>query len=160
MPELRALLTDSGFEDVGTILQSGNVVVSTDKKPETAARAIEKLIEDRFGFDVDVMVRTGDELAAVVEADPIGDDATDGKKHFVVFLSEPPDPAGLRTLEGQDFAPDRFVAHGREIHVWCPDGMRDSRLMKELGKPGLASTATFRNWNTVTKLLELVRAAE
>jgi uncharacterized protein (DUF1697 family) len=142
---------------VRTLLQSGNVVVSTAKKPETVARELEQLIAERFGFDVDVIVRTGEELAEVVAADPLGDEVTDGRTYFVVFLSAAIAAGALSELEAQDFAPDRFTAQGREIYVWCPNGMRDSRLMKELGKAKTAPTATFRNWNTVTKLLELVR---
>jgi uncharacterized protein (DUF1697 family) len=157
MPELRNALAEAGYEDVSTLLQSGNVVLSSAKQPETVARAVEKLIADRFGFDVDVIVRTGEELAQVVAADPLGDEVTDGKTYFVIFLSAEPDAAGLRELEDEDFAPDRFSARGREIYVWCPNGMRDSRLMRTLGKANLAPTATFRNWNTVTKLEELAR---
>jgi uncharacterized protein (DUF1697 family) len=157
MPELRKLLAEAGYEDVSTLLQSGNIVLSSTKKPQTVARAIEKLIAERFGFDVDVIARTGDELAEVVAADPLGDEVRDGKTYFVIFLSTEPDAAGLRELEAEDFAPDRLGARGRELYVWCPEGMRNSRLMRTLGKTDLAPTATFRNWNTVTKLLELAR---
>ena len=38
MPELRALLTDAGFEDVQTYVQSGNVVLSSSLSANRARR--------------------------------------------------------------------------------------------------------------------------
>ena len=159
MADLRALLSERGFPDVRTLLQSGNVVVGADRPPEAVAREMEAAIEERFGFAVDVIARTGEELAQVVAADPLGDVATDGSKHFVVFLSEAPDPTALEALLAREFAPDVLRASGRELYVWCPDGMRDSALMKALGKHAPGPVATVRNWNTVTKLLAMVRTA-
>ena len=66
MPELRALLPDAGFEDVRTYVASGNVVLYSGVRADKLAAQCEKLIAERFGFDVDVIVRTADELAEVV----------------------------------------------------------------------------------------------
>jgi uncharacterized protein (DUF1697 family) len=152
MGALRELLEDMGYQEVRTLLQSGNVVLTAEQSPEEVARAIEREIAKRLGLSIDVIVRTAEELASVVAANPLGDVATDGSKHFVVFLSEEPDQARLGELDEQDFAPERFRARGREVFVWCPNGMRDSPLLKVLGKQRLARTATMRNWNTVAKL--------
>ena len=56
------------------------------------------------------------------------------------------------TVRALGRSPEKLAANGRELYAWCPDGMQDSRLMKTLGKPGLAGTATVRNWATVNKL--------
>jgi uncharacterized protein (DUF1697 family) len=160
MASLRELLADAGFEDVRTHLQSGNVVLSTTSAPAEAGRAIEEAISGRLGLSIDVIIRTGQELAEVVAAKPLGDVATDPSKHFVVFMPGEPDSAVMRELAAEDFSPDRFSARGRELYVWCPDGMRDSRLMKLLTRRRVAETSTVRNWNTVTKLLEMVRATD
>jgi uncharacterized protein (DUF1697 family) len=155
MADLRALLDDAGFENVRTHLQSGNVVLETAATPDKAARTMEERIAERCGFDVDVIVRTGPELADVAANSPFADVAADGAKHFVIFLPREPDAAALAQLAEQDFEPDRYEARGREIYAWCPNGMRDSSLMRALSDPKLAPTATVRNWNTVTKLLAL-----
>jgi uncharacterized protein (DUF1697 family) len=157
MAELRQLLEDAGYADVRTLLQSGNVVLDTAKEPGAVARDVEKRIAERLGLDVDVIVRTAAELADVVEGSPLADVATEPTRHFVVFLSAEADRAALRALAEEDFSPDEFAARGREVYAWCPDGMRDSRLMRQLGGAKLAPTATMRNWSTVTKLLEMVR---
>jgi uncharacterized protein (DUF1697 family) len=149
MADLRELLTDLGYEDVRTVLASGNVIFTG---PKAKARAtLEKGLEERFGFKVDVVLRTMDEVRAVIEDEPFGDEVDNLTRYFVVFLPSTPD---LSALEGQDFAPDKYAANGHEIYAWCPEGMQNSRLMKALGKPGLATTATVRNMATVKKLLE------
>jgi uncharacterized protein (DUF1697 family) len=155
MPALRELLGELGYEDVRTHLQSGNALVSTEDPPDAVARAVEDRIRERLGFEVDVVVRTADELAAIVESDPLGDVAGDGAKRFVLFLSAPPDPGVVKELERRDFGAEAFAAGAREVYAWCPDGLMDSPLMKALNGAELAPVATARNWNTVTRLLEL-----
>jgi uncharacterized protein (DUF1697 family) len=145
-----------GYDDVRTLLQSGNVVFTTADGADAAARAIEQQIDERLGLQIDVIVRTGRQLAKIVADDPFADVADDGAKQFVAFLSDKPDPAVLRRLE-QQLGRDRLEARGREIHAWCPDGLRDSRMMRTLADKRFVPTATVRNWNTVTKLLEMVR---
>ena len=158
MADLRALLSDAGFENVRTHLQSGNVVLDTADPPDDAARTIEQRIAERFGFDVDVIVRTVPELAEVAANSPFAAVAADGARHFVVFLPQEPDAEALAELAGEDFGPDRYAGRGREIYAWCPNGMRNSTLMRALTDPRLAPTGTVRNWNTVTKLLALAEA--
>ena len=155
MPDLRALLEEAGYADVQTLLRSGNVVLATDQAPGDAARAIEDLIAARFDFDVAVLVRTGEEIAAVVAANPHAEVATDGSKYHVAFLDGVPDADAIANLTARDFEPERLAARGREIYVWCPDGLADSAAIKALAKAKLGVTTTVRNWNTVTKLLAM-----
>ena len=158
MADLRALLEDAGYRHVRTLLQSGNVVLEADEAAGEAAERIEAALAQGLGFPVDVVARTGEELAAVVAANPLGDVATDGSRHFVVFLSEAPEPDAVAALQARDFGPERWALEGRELHLWCPEGVQDSPLMKAAAAPRDGPTATARNWNTVTKLLDLVRA--
>lgn len=152
MPDLRAALEDAGFADVRTALQSGNVVVRHDGDAAAVGDGVRSVLRDAFGLDVDVVVRDEDELRAIVADDALGDVATDGSRRFVVFCSEPPDPALLPEVA----APERLVVRDRELHAWCPDGVRESRPMTALGRRPPAPVTTFRNWNTVLKLAQLL----
>jgi uncharacterized protein (DUF1697 family) len=152
MGDLRELIAELGYEDVRTVLQSGNVIFTGAKAK--ARETLEAGLADRYGFTVDVVLRTMDELHAAVENEPFGDEATDLTRSFVVFLPSKPDAAALAAIAEKDFAPDRFVVGERELYAWCPQGMQNSGLMRALGKPGLAETATVRNMRTVKKLLE------
>jgi uncharacterized protein (DUF1697 family) len=153
MADLRALLEAHGYEDVKTYLQSGNVVLSSRKAPATVQRDVEQAIEDTLGHEVDVVVRTADQLAETVAADPFADVRDDPKRHQVVFLGGAPDRAAMEKLEATDFAPERLVVRDGELHAWCPDGVNDSPLIKALTK--VRTTATARNWRTVEALLEM-----
>jgi uncharacterized protein (DUF1697 family) len=157
MPELRELLTGLGHEDVRTLLQSGNVVLTSDVKGEQLARALEEAIAGELGVESRVVVRTARELAAVVERDPLGDVADDPKRYQVSFLSAKPKAAVVRELEAADVAPERVAVSGREIYAWHANGIQRSPLAKLLTDRKLGVTATARNWNTVTQLLELAR---
>lgn len=155
MATLRELLEGAGYDDVRTHGQSGNVVLGSEASPDDVRQNVEALIAERLGFAVDVVVRTREELDAALAADPLGEVATDPAKHLVVFLSAEPDPAAVRALEDEDFAPDAFAVRGRDVHLWCPDGVQDSRAAKALTGTRLAPVGTARNWSTVTKLVEL-----
>jgi uncharacterized protein (DUF1697 family) len=157
MPELRELLSGLGHEDVKTLLQSGNVVLTSDQTGAKLEQALEKSIAKELGVESAVVVRTARELAGVVERDPFADVADDPKRYQVSFLSAKPKVAVVRELEAADVAPEQVVVSGREIYAWHPGGVQRSPLTKLLTDRKLGVTATARNWNTVTKLLELVR---
>ena len=155
MPKLRDAMTAAGFAEVATYVQSGNVVLTSDAPPERIAAKTQRLIADAFGLDLGVVVRTRDELAAVVARNPLGDVAVNPKRYQVSFLAEQPDPAVVEALAGFAVEPERFVAIGRELYAWHPEGVARSRLWARLAGPTLGVTATARNWTTVTSLLAL-----
>ena len=159
MPELRSLLTDAGFSEVRTYVASGNVVLSSDAVPASVATEAERLIAERFGFGVDVIVRTGDELAEVVARNPLADVAVNPKRYQVSFLEREPDPSVLERIAASRAEPERLVAIGRELYAWHPDGIGRSKLWAKLGSNGLGVRATARNWTTVTTLLEMADAS-
>jgi uncharacterized protein (DUF1697 family) len=155
MPELRELLTEAGFDDVRTYVQSGNVVLSSAKPPAQVSRAVEREIAKALGLDLAVVVRTRAELAKVVQRNPLGDIADNPKRYQVSFLGAKPNRAVLRKLEAAVVPPEQFVAVGREIYAWHPAGVARSKLWALLAGRDLGVAATARNWTTVTKLLAL-----
>jgi uncharacterized protein (DUF1697 family) len=155
MPELRTLLTGAGFEDVRTYVQSGNVVLSSDAPVAQLGSECERLLAERFGFDVDVIVRTRDELAGVVRRNPLEKVVTDPKRYQVSFLEAEPDSEALAKIAEAKIEPEQLVAIGRELYAWHPDGIGRSKLWAKLAGTGLGVRATARNWTTVTKLLAM-----
>jgi len=156
MADLRALLSeDLGLADVRTLLQSGNAVFTSDAAPAALERDVADAIAARLGLEVPVVVRTRDELAAVVALNPLGDVADEPKRYQVSFLAGDPDPEAVAALEAADLAPERVAVHGREVYAWHADGIQRSPLARLITDKRLGTVATARNWNTVTKLLEL-----
>jgi uncharacterized protein (DUF1697 family) len=155
MPELRTALTEAGFEDVRTYVQSGNVVLASDDSSEEVASRCEQLIADRFGLEVDVIVRTRRQLADVVRRNPLEDVADDPKRYQVSFLDGMPDPEAVAKVAAAAHESERLVSIGRELYAWHPDGIGRSKMWSKLAGPGLGVRATARNWVTVTTLLEM-----
>lgn len=157
MPALRDLLSTAGFDDVRTYVQSGNVVLSSDAVPAELEHDLERLITERFGFEVEVVVRTGDELARVAGRNPLADVAVEPKRYQVTFLAQPLGRDQIEGLAALAAGSERIVAHGRELYAWHPDGVARSKLSAKLGSKGLGVKATSRNWATVTTLLAMVQ---
>ena len=153
MPALRELLTGAGFGDVRTYVQSGNVVLTSERKPDALAPSAGP---DRraFGLEIAVVVRTRDELAEVVRRDPLGAVAERPKRYQVSFLAPAPAPSSCQAGGARR---RRRAVRGhrpRALHV----ARRGRRPLDALGRhrrPELGVTATARNWTTVTTLLEM-----
>ena len=156
MPKLRTALEGAGFADVRTYVQSGNVVLTSRAAPAKVGAKAEAVIAEQFGFEVGVVVRTGDELAAVVARNPLADVAVEPKRYQVSFLDGEPDPEVVERVSGLAVDGERLVAIGRELYTWHPNGVARSKLAAKLAAAGgLGVRATARNWTTVTTLLEM-----
>jgi uncharacterized protein (DUF1697 family) len=155
MPALRDAMTAAGFADVATYVQSGNVVLTSGASPERVGAKTRRVIAEAFDLDIAVVVRTRDELADVVACNPLGKVARNPKRYQVSFLDEELAQGTVKELAGLAVDGERFVAVGRELYAWHPDGVARSRLWARLAGQGLGVTATARNWTTVTSLLAL-----
>lgn len=160
MADLRALLADIGYPDARTLVQSGNIVLSAELQQAELAAELERAITGKFGVQTPVLVRTREELAAVVALNPLGDVAEEHKLYQVSFLSAEPDPRAVAKISRDDFSPELFVHVGHEIYAWHPEGIHNSRLARMLSDKRLGVIATARNWKTTTKLLEMADELE
>jgi uncharacterized protein (DUF1697 family) len=155
MADLRTLLTEAGYEDVRTYVQSGNIVLRSPAKPAEVERELQTIISERFGFAVPAIVRGRAQLAAIVKADPLGDVADDPKRYVVTFLAENPAAEVVHRLEALATDSELFTNAGREMYTWHPDGQARSKLAAALTGKALGANATARNWTTVATLLEM-----
>ena len=154
MADLRSLLADElGYEDVRTLVNSGNVVFGAAGSAAAHEKKIAATLEKRFGFAVPTIVRSGKQLRAVLDANPFP--KAPAKELHVVFLSAQPTKALLPAPE--EIAPDQAVAGTKCIYLRLPNGVARSKV-GDLGKGRGAPVATQRTWNTVTKLADLAGA--
>ena len=150
--ELKAAFEALGFENVKTLLASGNVLFDAATDKDLKAR-IETGLKAQFGFEVGTVLRSLDDLAAMVKSDPFKrQEGEDAKLHVMLF--DAPVPA---TLASKGIAGDFDVAKvGRRelffIFYRKPDGTysgnSDFNIEKQLPKGTLV---TMRNWNTILK---------
>jgi uncharacterized protein (DUF1697 family) len=156
MADLRELLEGLGLQDVRTHILSGNAIFSSSRRsPARLAADIELAIERSFGFDIAVLIRTREELAQVVEANPFPGAKGDPSRCFALFLSENPDRRRIDRIDRAACAPDEFRLGDRVIYTWLPNRLQGSKVFALLSDKRLGVTTTNRSWNTTTKLLEL-----
>ncbi|MCF6506661.1 DUF1697 domain-containing protein [Blastococcus sp. MG754426] len=155
MPRLREVLTARGYGAVRTHLASGNVLLESPLPEAELAADLSAAIADHFALDVPVVVRTADELAAVLAADPLGHVATDAARYAVTFYAEPLDPERVAALPAAENG--EHVVRGRELYAWLPEGFQRSSTAGRSWDRLLGAAGTTRNWNTVRKLVELTR---
>jgi len=152
MPTLRTMAIALGYDDVSTHLNSGNLILTSDRSADTVRREVEHGIEQTFGLHSDVVVRTAEQLAAVVRANPYPDG--DPSRVTIAFLAGPP-PAGVEERLAARAAPDEpFTVAGLEIYVHYGRGQGVSKLAVVFADV-VGVSATVRNLRTVTKLAEL-----
>jgi len=154
MAPLREAVTAAGYTDVRTHLQSGNVVFTTKVAPARSAKEVSSLIAEKFGLTIPVVVRTAEELAAVVSGNPLPEAVAEPARFLITFLSAAPAPEVVAAIDPAKYAPDVVRVRGREVYLYLPGGIRDSKLAAlRWDRSGLV--ATGRNWNTVLRLLEM-----
>jgi uncharacterized protein (DUF1697 family) len=158
MKELAAIFVDAGCRDVRTYIQSGNVVYSASAAvAKRVASTVAGAISARFGFDVPVVTRTARELGAVVANNPFLKRGEDSRALHVGFLMDRPARARIAALDPDRSSPDEFAVHGAEVYLFFPNGVARTKLTAQYFDSTLGTTITVRNWNTVQKLLDMVR---
>jgi uncharacterized protein (DUF1697 family) len=158
MGTLRDLLSSSGYSDVQTYVQSGNVILRSQSGEKALAATVRQRLGDAFGFDIGIFVRTAAQLADVAANNPfVGPDVDPGRQLHVAFLEAVPDPRTVAALDPHRAPPDELRPRGREVYIWAPNGIGPSKVLQGLDRI-LETSMTVRNWRTVTALLDLAGA--
>jgi uncharacterized protein (DUF1697 family) len=156
MSELRALVQGLGYNEVRTLLNSGNVVFSTrGADPRVAALRIERALEAKLAVSVRVMVISAKELVDVVAGNPLGKIADNPSRLLVGILGDPADRVKLAGIAKQDWEKERIeLGAARAVYMWMPQGVIKSKLNAAVSK-ALGDRVTSRNWTTMLKLKEM-----
>jgi len=159
MSDLRDLLADLGFAGATTLLQSGNVVFKATGKTSNALESLlEKETARRLGVSADYIVRSANEWAKVVAANPFPNKAKEDPGHLIVMSLKTAAPAkSVSALAASIKGRETVHAVGKHLYIVYPDGMGTSKFTGALIERIVGSRGTARNWNTVLKLLALSR---
>lgn len=160
MADLRNSLEALGFSNVTTYIASGNVILKSDQHPDAIKAQIEAALPANFKLDdelIKVLVLTREQIQAVVEHKPEGFGEQPETYHSDAIF-----------LMGMDSAEAISIFSPREgvDQVWPGQGViysqrlsaerTKSRLNRIMSSPAYKSM-TIRNWNTTTKLLDMLR---
>jgi uncharacterized protein (DUF1697 family) len=158
MPELRALAEKAGYSEIETYVNSGNLIFnSRNDKADKVADRLEKLIEDHFGFFIDVVVRTAEQWEKYASSSPFPDAAKERPHLVLLGLSRRPfDRTVAAKLSERAGKSERIRILEDAIWVDFGGGVARSKLTPALFDKAAGSTVTMRNWRTVLKIHELL----
>lgn len=151
MADLRELFTDAGFDNVKTLLQSGNVIFDG----KTTGRFLEQEAEKRLGFAIDFFLRSAREWDAIVDANPFPRQAKDDPGHLLVLTLKNVGPTLSRPVEWP--GPEIIRVDGRNAYAFYPNGVGRSKFTNAVIEKKLGTRVTGRNWHTVLKIQAALR---
>src|SRR5262245_12627243 len=148
---LRVALTEAGFENVATYINRGNAVLRSHLPREKVIAAVAVICRDRFGFTKAILALTLEEWSALIDNNPFPQAVATPKFLHAAVLAGKPTAEAVSRLEGIEVVDNVAYLH-------TPDGFGRSKLAEKFDK-GIGVVNSARNWNTVLKLMELVRKA-
>lgn len=155
---LREKLTEAGFANVATYINSGNAVVKTRLGREKAVERIAEICRREFGFDKDIHAVIADEWRELIANNPFPEALDVPKYLHAAVLEKAPAQANVDKIRAYAAAGERIEIVGNVAYLHTPNGFGTSKMAERFDKLiGVANTA--RNWNTVLKLMELAEAA-
>ena len=159
MKDLKEAFEEAGMEDVRTYINSGNVIFSSTVRGRARlVELLEEAIAERFGFDIDVVVRDLKAMKAMAKALPKSWTNDKAMKCDVMFLQKDVDkPSIMKQLKIKpDLEDVRYIPGAILWRVDRPN-VTWSGMMRLAGTP-LYKRMTIRNSNTARKLVELMEA--
>ena len=157
MADLKALLVNLGFEDVRTLLSSGNVVFRGKDNTGDLEKLFETEFARRAGRPTEFFVRTAEEWKSIIDRNPMTDEARRDPGHLlVVVLKRAPNNQEVESLRAAIVGPEIVQADGKQAYIYYPAGVGQSKLTAKLIEKHLGSPGTGRNWNTTLKLAAMV----
>ena len=162
MEALRALYESLKLRNAQTYVQSGNVIFKSEEKDlGLIAKRLQSGIERSFDFRPDIILRTTSELRNVIARNPFAARHNiDPSKLLVTFLASDPGEEAREKALGIKTDPEELRIHGREAYIHFPNGIARPKMRWPLIEKILKTSGTGRNWNTVTKLLEIAETLE
>ena len=152
MADVAAALTDAGFDNVATLLATGNIVLDSSSSAAKVRTKAEAGLRDTFGYEAWILVYDLDQVRAIASGYPF-EPEVDGQQSYVTFVSE---PAILDELAELSAGPDEKIARGDGVIYWqVPKGSTlDSTIGKTMGSKRYKSSTTTRNLRTLMKVVK------
>lgn len=153
MADLKRVLASLGVTEVKTLLNSGNAVFTKSAKDRgDLAAKIERAVLDETGVSARVTTIARDDLAAILEANPLREAEADASRFLIAIPRTADAFARLAQFGKQDWSPDVVAIGKHAAYLWCKRGILESKLLTALTK-AIGEDVTTRNFATLTKLV-------
>lgn len=152
MADLRIALTKVGLFDVQTYIQSGNVIISTALNQIEIEQLVHDTIVQKIGADLTIIAKTPKQLQQTMKNNPFSPEAC--ARTYFTWLASMPDASCIEDLLHKDFAPDEVKVIGDVIYTLYGTQHSDSKFNNNFFERKLKVSATTRNFNTLSRLIE------
>ncbi len=153
MADLRSAFEGEGFENVETVVASGNVLFDHEERPEVGLEEkLTLMMRHKFGMDSVALVRSRDALAAAIAENPFGADGEEGFVH-TLFLEGLVDPDGFARLQKDRTGPERLAPGTRALHIDYVAGAGESKLVGAFIERRMGVRGTARNLRSMKRIL-------
>ncbi|MEO5715952.1 MAG: DUF1697 domain-containing protein [Luteolibacter sp.] len=157
---LRERLTEAGFENAATYINSGNAIVRSRLKREKVIATIAEICREHFNFDKAIFAPTLAEWERLIARNPFATAAaTAPTTVHAALLADTPEPEHIERIRSYAVEGERLEIIDGVAYLHTPHGFGKSKMAVNFDKT-IGVTNTARNWNTVLKLAELGRTAE
>lgn len=154
--ELRAMAADMGLKNPRTLAASGNLVIESSKPADALEHDVEAAMDRTFGLKIAAMVRTPQQWAKLVSANPFPKEAkAEPARVLVMVMKDGIKPGALEACRALAEGGERVEAVDGVLYFWFPNGQGESGIFKK-ATPRMLGMGTGRNWNTVLKLADMV----
>ncbi|MFV0528676.1 MAG: DUF1697 domain-containing protein [Lachnospiraceae bacterium] len=157
MPQLKAVFEESGFTEVSTYINSGNIVFCSVQDDELYIREVcEAAILSKFNLQIPVTILSVKDLAEAMEHAPAWWGTDPASKHNAIFVIPPATSEDIMAQVGEAKPEyEQISSFGRVIFWSAPSKTFSRTRWSKIVGTAAYHSITIRNANTTKKLLQL-----
>ena len=158
MKNFQSFLQENGFNNVITYIQSGNIIFKSEiNDREIVANRLTELIDEKYGYDVPVIVLTLSDLESLIEYNPFSLETDESPtKVLVSFFTDLPSQELIAKFKSVEYKTERFKFEKNYAYLYCMNGYGKAKINNNFFENKLKVNATTRNWKTILKLFEMM----
>jgi len=153
MTILKSKLNENGFTNVITYLNSGNLIIETDKSSSEIKKIVSKVIKNYFNLNLDLIVKNEIELKSILANNPFTSEDIEKSKLLINFMSKNIEEQKLNILRDIDGIIEQMQYKGEVLYIHYINGVGRSKLTTDLIERKLGVFVTGRNIKTIESLL-------
>jgi uncharacterized protein (DUF1697 family) len=154
MDHLKRLFEKMDFENVETLIESGNVIFkSKTKSIDTFKKKIETELEKSLGYKVATFIRTTKELKEICEYKPFNESELNNEQNslYIGFLDNQPGQVSHQKVLALSGESNEFHFNKKELYWLCRKNFSDSGITRKTLEKALGMEMTIRNSSTIKK---------
>jgi len=156
MVNLIHTLSKLDFENVQAYIQSGNLVLNSEKETKEVSSLIKESIQKDFGFDVPTLTMSPDTLEGILTNAPFKNEIQTKNLYFAVLHNQP-QKENYDRLKPEDYPNEEFIITDSCVYLNCKLGAGKAKLNNNIIEQRLKVTATTRNLRTLQKMMALTK---